>query len=668
MFKGKLILVLLIVSLVLLASLPAMAVDPVDPSDTLEVCLKTASGTVTLHTYSKAEMEALASDDDVYYSGIDAMPWTVKTEVSEGVYFEDLLDDVQTKYMLGQYSTLDVWDFDYLRFVATDGASARFTYNDLFCDRYYFSALHDESGGLNEDGVVDYDYGDGELVQPMLAMVSKQGRLPMPSEYRDDYEPECYTILFGMTEEEVDNTTQRVSEYKRGVEKMTIDLGNASLPQVDVTGISLDKTSATVYTGKSIQLTSTISPSDATNTGVAWTSSDESVATVSATGVVTGIDPGTSTITATAAGDTTKSAICTVTVRDKSEYVSVTGVTISNSTLTLGVGSTKTLTANVLPSGAGDRDVSWTSSNEKIATVKGGLVTAVAAGQAQITVKTDDGGFTAVCTVTVTDKAIAATGVSLNKTTLRLTKNGSFQLVANIAPDGATNTNVVWSSSAPGVVTVATNGLLTAKNTGASTITVLTEDGSFSAQCLVTVAESAFSDTSGNWAGDYINNMVNAGFISGYTNGSFKPSASITRAEFISILIRILQSAKGEKLQTGNVFNDTSSHWAKDYISTAVALAITSGYGNGKFGSDDPITREQLAVMLAKAAGSSGSSTASSFKDASKISSWASSSVAYAAEKGWISGYSDGSFGPQKQASRAEVCAMLWRFYQQINQ
>jgi len=434
-----------------------------------------------------------------------------------------------------------------------------------------------------------------------------------------------------------------------------------------VTGIALDRTSDKVYTGKSIQLTAIISPSDATNTGVTWSSSDQSVAKVSSTGVVTGVATGTVTIIATAAGNTAFSASCNVTVSNRS--VSVSGVSLSQSSLSLGVGGKKELTATVLPGNADERDVTWLSSNEKVATVDDGMITAVAVGQATITVETSDGGYTAVCTVTVTNEAIAVTGVTLNRTAVSLAKGSSFQLVANFSPEGASNMAVVWSSSAPGVVAVDTNGLLTAKNIGTSTITVLTSEGSFTAQCLVKVADSveAFSDISGNWAKTYIESMVDAGFISGYTDGSFRPMANITRAEFISILIRILQSAKGETLQTGHVFNDTSAHWAKDYISTAVALSITSGYGNGNFGPNDPITREQIAVMLTKAADSSGSTTATSFTDVAKISSWAVSSVAYAAEQGWISGYSNGSFGPQRQATRAEVCALLWRFYQQIN-
>lgn len=662
---NKLLIGMLVIAATFFFALPeaALAITPVDPSDTLAVYLKTADGSVELHTYDLAEMESLAEGEDICYSGIDNMPWTVKT-IASGVYIEDLLDDV------AQYTSMDVWDFDYLRFYATDGATSKFTYDDLFCDRYYFAALHEKTGGLNEDGEIDCELGDGEQVQPMLALSAWQQRLPSPSfEPSSPYEPERYTVLFGITEDDVENVTKRVSDYKRGVNKLVIDMGNAAGPggEIAVTGLSLDRSSASLAVGKTLPLTATVSPANATNQAVNWSSGNTAVATVSSSGVVTGVSAGKAVITAVSAADTSIKASCTVTVG--LQNVSVTGLTLSKNKLSLVVGSEKTLTAYVLPSGASNTDVTWTSSDDGVATVdRDGVVAAVAAGTATITATTEDSGYSDSCAVTVSEVEIAMTGVSLDRSFLTLAQGGSFRLTPLFAPEDATNSEVYWSSSNPGVVSVDMDGWLSAVNIGTSTISVLTDDGGFTAVCEVTVTETAaaFSDIADNWAEEYIENMVGMGWIYGYNDGTFRPGVSITRGEFLSILIRMLQQTEGIALQLGQSFNDTTSHWANKYISTAVTLGITSGYNDGNFYPDAPIIREQMAIMLAKAAGIEGRTDAPGFADDALISAWAKDYVSYTTERGWLGGYEDNTFRPQRQATRAEVCALFWRYYQDI--
>ena len=171
---------------------------------------------------------------------------------------------------------------------------------------------------------------------------------------------------------------------------------------VPVAGITLDKTTASVEAGKSLTLTATVTPDNATDKTVTWTTSDRSVATVDSTGIVIGIKAGTATITAKA-GE--KTATCTVTVTAAStepEVVSVTGVTLDKTTATLDIDQSITLTATVAPENATNKAVTWASDKTDVATVDAnGKVTAVAAGTANITVTTQDGGKTATCVVTV---------------------------------------------------------------------------------------------------------------------------------------------------------------------------------------------------------------------------------------------------------------------------
>ena len=166
---------------------------------------------------------------------------------------------------------------------------------------------------------------------------------------------------------------------------------------VEETGVTLDKTTASVYEGKTVSLTATVSPSNATYKSVSWKSSDSNVATVSG-GVVKGVSPGTATITATTHNG--KTATCKVTVAEDPSIVKPTGITLNKTSLTLEAKSTETLTATVAPSNATDKTVTWTSSDTNIATVDGGVVKGVSAGTATITAKTYN-GKTATCTVTV---------------------------------------------------------------------------------------------------------------------------------------------------------------------------------------------------------------------------------------------------------------------------
>ena len=248
-----------------------------------------------------------------------------------------------------------------------------------------------------------------------------------------------------------------------------------------VTGVTLDKTSVTIEKGKTQSLTATITPSNAENKRVSWSSSNTSVATVDKNGVVTAKANGTATITVET-NDGGKTASCTVTVK-----TSVSGVSLDKATASIVVKKTLQLSATVNPSTASDKNVSWSSSNTSVATVSNtGLVTAKAAGTANITVKTSDGGKTATCKVTVNPEVIKVKSVSLNKSSTTIFTTKTEKLTEKINPSNATYKGVTWSSSNTAVATVS-NGTITAQKAGTATITVTTNDGSKKASCSVTV-------------------------------------------------------------------------------------------------------------------------------------------------------------------------------------
>ncbi len=185
---------------------------------------------------------------------------------------------------------------------------------------------------------------------------------------------------------------------------LTLGEGGSVTPPdpVSVTGVSLNKNATTIAIGASETLTATITPANADNQAVTWSSNNTAVASVDQTGKVTGVSAGTATITVTTQ-DGNKTATCTVTVPDPSaDPVAVTGVSLNKTSTSLTVGSSETLTATVAPANATNQAVTWSSDNTAVATVnQNGKVTAVAAGTATITVTTADGNKTATCTVTV---------------------------------------------------------------------------------------------------------------------------------------------------------------------------------------------------------------------------------------------------------------------------
>ena len=165
--------------------------------------------------------------------------------------------------------------------------------------------------------------------------------------------------------------------------------------------------------------------------------------------------------------------------------VPVTGVALNKNTTTIAVNSTEQLTNTIQPGNATNKKVTWSSSNNNIATVSDkGLVTAIAAGTATITVTTEDGNKTAQCVVTAS--LVAVTGVSL-KSAATIGIYGTEQLTPTFQPENASNKNVTWNSDNTTVATVNTNGVVSAKAVGTATITVTTADGNKTAACLVTV-------------------------------------------------------------------------------------------------------------------------------------------------------------------------------------
>ncbi|MBR4298131.1 MAG: Ig domain-containing protein [Bacteroidales bacterium] len=305
-----------------------------------------------------------------------------------------------------------------------------------------------------------------------------------------------------------DNSVAEVNEYglvtavKAGnatITATTVDGGKTAtcdvtveVHTIPVATVTLDITSCEIVVGNIVTLTATVTPDNATNKNVAWSSSDNSVATVE-DGVVTAVKPGTATITVRTeyAG---KAATCDVTVKEKTIPVDDINLDITSHEMT--EGDAVTLTASIAPDNATNKNVIWSSSDYSVATVNDyGYVFALTPGSATITVTTVDGGKTATCEITVKPKIYPVDDIKLDITSHEMTEGDAVTLTASIAPDNATNKNVIWSSSDNSVATVNDYGYVFALTPGSATITVTTVDGGKTATCEVTVKSKVYPVT-----------------------------------------------------------------------------------------------------------------------------------------------------------------------------
>lgn len=237
--------------------------------------------------------------------------------------------------------------------------------------------------------------------------------------------------------------------------------------------LSKDKVSVTV--ADTIKIIATVQPENTTDKTITWTSSDEKIATVSAEGIITAVKVGTATITATC-GDI--KATCEVTVLP----ITAEKIVLSKEKVSINEADTIKISATILPETTTDKTITWTTSDEKIATVSAeGIITAVKVGTATITASCGD--IKATCEVTVLP--ITAEKIVLDLTEVSLMESDTITIKATITPETTTDKTITWTTSDEKVATVSAEGIVTAVGAGKATITATC--GEISASCEVTV-------------------------------------------------------------------------------------------------------------------------------------------------------------------------------------
>ena len=446
---------------------------------------------------------------------------------------------------------------------------------------------------------------------------------------------------------------------------------------IPVTSVTLAPETLSIEEGKTAELTATISPANASDQQFSWDVKDTEIASVygytSETKTVTALKEGQTQITVTVDGQT---ASCTVTVTPRT--ISVESITLNKTQLSLVKGATETLTATVLPTTATDKAVTWESSDTAVATVKDGIVTAVAAGNATITAKA--GEKTATCAVTVTNPSNSGSssgggGSSTPRYAVTVpdkTENGSLSVTPKNAKKGSDVTVTATPDKGYEVDDIvakdAKGNKLTLKDNGdgtytftmpASKVTVTAAFAEKKAEPIV--PEKLFADVS---AEEYYYEAVKWASENGVTGGIgenlFGANLPCTRAQIVTFLWRAAGSPE-PKGMSGFVDVSADAYYAKA-VAWAVEEGIVSGTSATTFSPDAVCTRAQSVAFLYRAFGEKVNKAAG-FSDVSADAYYA-DAVAWAVENGVASGIGGGLFAPDQDCARGQIVAFLYRAYQ----
>lgn len=246
---------------------------------------------------------------------------------------------------------------------------------------------------------------------------------------------------------------------------------------IEASSVKIIPESTSMIIGETIQLQGTILPENTTDKTIVWKSLDENVITVTETGLVEAVGIGKTKISAISGSAIGYSEISV-------DPVIAEKVSLNKNNISLLVGSTETLEATVEPENATYKDITWSSSDELVATISDGIITAFGVGKTIITATC--GNISTSCEVVV--NPVRVTGIKLSIESLKIEMSDVAQLSVVVSPENATNKKIIWKSEDSNIAEVDQNGFVTGMNEGTARISASSEDGNFTAYCEVEVS------------------------------------------------------------------------------------------------------------------------------------------------------------------------------------
>ena len=389
---------------------------------------------------------------------------------------------------------------------------------------------------------------------------------------------------------------------------------------IPVSGLNLNKNTMNLPVGGTDVLTPTVLPANATNKTVSFNSGNINVATVDEYGRIKAISAGTASITVTTADVNAAGAQitknCTVIVQEAPPKP-VTEILLNKTAITLRIGESETLTTSVRPADATNKFVSWSSNNNNVSIdAVTGAITAVNTGSSIVTVKSESTPtITTICTVTILAN-VPATKIELNKSVAVIPVGRAEMLAATLSPVNASTQNLIWQSIDPNIATVDSKGNVTGKAVGITKIRVGVS-AELTVECTVEIVAPIASSANPSvrrfvdvdpkeWYWEYVEEAASYSLVKGIGNDRFAPERNVTRAEFVQMVYNALQLPK--PAPGGKPFTDVSSSESGDWYYDAIMSARNEGLldkfaaQDSKFYPNRPITREEMAVILAAVA------------------------------------------------------------------
>ena len=497
----------------------------------------------------------------------------------------------------------------------------------------------------------------------------------------------------------IDNTTTSMSSYQyrcvvsNSAGSVTSNAATLTVNSVPVTGVTLDETELALYTGGSATLSATVTPENATNKSLTWSSDKPEVATVE-NGKVTAKAAGTATITVTTE-DGSKTATCTVTVTAKTYSLSVDKSTLNFGSIT--EGEERPAAQTVTVKNTGNQRVTLvqpTATNFEITTSDN--LTLNAGESVKFTIHPKDklprGSYSEQITITDSNNVMLKLTASFTVKEPPYTGKYSYELTASVGDHGSLTVDRYATEGEKVTITVTPDDAylldelvvtaggkdveLVDNGDGTYTFTMPSADVKITATFAkdpdwtepeepATDVSDIFLDIAPNaWYKDAVQYAYDNGLMTGVSANEFAPEATTTRAMIVSMLARLEGVESAESAGFADV---AANDWYATAVNWAAASGITSGTGDGNFSPNTAITREQLAAILMNYAQYKGQdvsarATLDTYNDAAAISSWANDVMSWAVAEGLLTGVTNDQLQPQGNATRAQVAAIFERF------